>query len=142
MHDGRPDNIWHWHEEVRPEMDALWDNRLDPALTWAEHQDYKAKLSSLLKKGARGTVYVAEARGEAHVIRNTILELRPLLESTRPAFNRVQRHLRLYFGEPQLPDHALLALHLDTKGDAQSGLEEQNEAISESFRRADAWAAA
>lgn len=123
-------------------MDALWANQLDPELTWAEHQDYKAKLRDLLKKGKRGIVHVAETRGEAHVIRDTLLELRPLLETTRPAFNRTQRHLRLYFGEPEADPSALWALHLDTKGDAQAGKDEQNDAIQESFRRADAWQAA
>ena len=51
-----------------------------------------------------------------------------------------QRHLRLYFTEPDDEDRLLLSLSFRHKRDGMIGLEEQNEHIAEAQRRFESWA--
>lgn len=145
IHDGRAPNEWDWTiDAVKAEMQALWDNALDPRLTWAQHADYRGSLKTLIGKAKQGTLVISEHSGaDAKVIRDVILELRPVLkEDARPAFGRRPRRLRLYYGEPATVEFVLLGLHLDTKEAAESGNNEQNEAIEEAIQRAHNWARA
>jgi len=50
-----------------------------------------------------------------------------------------QRHLRLYFSEPDDEDRLLLSLSFRHKRDGEIGLEEQNEHIAEAQKRFDSW---
>jgi hypothetical protein len=145
VHDGRPDNKWCFEiDELREEMDALMHNRLDPNLTWAQHKDYWESLKRLVHRAEKGVLRITERPdAEAKVVGQIILELRPLLAvGDRLVFGRRPRRLRLYYGEPDARPHCLLALHLDTKEASEDGLAEQDEAIAESLRRANAWASA
>lgn len=141
--DGRGQN--HWDRSIpalRIEFDRLWDNDLHPALSVAQHIDYKSALKVLFAKAVVGTLSVGRGpRFDADEIKDVILELKPTLNSeTRPAFNKRPRKLRLYFGEPASHDHKLLMLHLDTKEANRSGLDEQDQSICEAIDRAEAWA--
>ena len=122
-------------------MDALQQNSLHPSLTWAQHKDYWQNLQLLIHRASRGVVQISERpEAEAKVIRETILELRPALSvGDRPAFGKPARKLRLYYGEPAGQEHCLLGLHLDTKEASRAGLDEQDDAIEESLRRANDW---
>lgn len=145
IHDGRASNEWDWSiDAMKAEMQSLWENKLDPRLTWAQHADYRGSLKTLIGKAKQGTLVISEYSGaDAKVIRDVILELRPALkEDARPAFGRRPRRLRLYYGEPAAMEFTLLGLHLDTKEAAESGKDEQNEAIEEAIQRAHAWARA
>lgn len=144
VHDGRPDNEWRFEIlEVKGELDALRNNALDPRLSWAQHRDYWQKLGLLIARARYGVLRITDGSdAEAKVLRDTILELRPVLTSERPAFGKKPRKLRLYYGEPDLPNYCLLALHLDTKEASAEGRDEQNDAIAEALRRADEWAGA
>jgi len=143
-HDGRPDNQWRFEiQALRSEMAALRDNNLDPRLSWAQHLDYWQKLTLLIGRARYGVLKITDGPdAEAKVLRDVILELRPVLDSDRPAFGKRPRRLRLYYGEPDVPIYSLLALHLDTKEADGQGLDEQNVAIDEALRRAEEWAAA
>lgn len=140
-HDGRPDNRWLLVAEFRAEMNALHANELDPALTYAEHEDYKALTRTLMKKARGGTVRFGGDRPEGLYIERTgfVIELRPTLER-RPAFGRKPRLLRLYLAEPAEEQFRLLGLHLATKADSADGLHEQNESIDVAVGRGIAWA--
>jgi hypothetical protein len=140
--DGRADNEWGWVDEIRPEMASLWDNTLDPKMTFAEHVDAKTKLKSLIQRAANGTLVVADDGDEARPIRRTIIELKPYIEGRRGAFGRPPRLMRLYFGEPDGLNRTLLGLHLATKGNGPAGVPEQSVAIDEAIARANRWAAA
>jgi len=142
--DGRARNEWRFEiEEVRDEMAALQKNRLDPKLSPAEMKDYWQKLMALLEKARAGRIRIGETwDADAKVIRDLILELRPLLDGNRIVFNRRPRKLRLYYGEPNTQPSCLLALHLDTKEADEAGKDEQNISIAEAVRRAHEWAQA
>ena len=142
--DGRPRNKWSFEiSDVRSEMDRLHANDLDPKLTWAEHKLYWEQVCILVGRAQAGRVRISERPdADAKVLRDLILELRPVLQGGRPAFGRRPRQLRLYYGEPDHIQHCLLALHLDTKEADETGLEEQDDAIEEAIRRANAWAQA
>lgn len=137
-------NFWDWSiESLRTEMSRIHANNLDPKLTAAEHLDYWHQLKALIAKAEQGRVVISEGPGaDAKVLHGMILELRPFLVSDRPAFGRIPRILRLYYGEPATVEHCLLGLHLDTKEANQSGLAEQNGAIEEAKTRAHDWACA
>ena len=51
-----------------------------------------------------------------------------------------QRHLRLYFTEPDDEDRLLLSLSFRHKRGGKRGLEEQDEHIAEAQRRFESWA--
>ena len=50
-----------------------------------------------------------------------------------------QRHLRLYFSEPDDEDHLLLSLSFRHKRGGGIGLEEQDQHIAEAQKRFDSW---
>ncbi|ASD21486.1 hypothetical protein B7495_04765 [Cryobacterium sp. LW097] len=120
-------------------MDQLEENRLHPSLTWAEHQDYMAKLTGLMLKARLGQIAFGKAE-EGNHIRDTLVELKPRLESKRVAFGKKPRLLRLYVAEPARTPRLLVGLHLATKADSEGGLTEQNESIDVAMERAYSWA--
>jgi hypothetical protein len=139
--DSRPAKGNDWNFTVpgfRAEMEKLHENDLDPALTFAEHQDYQAKVKTLVHRAQQGTISF-DGGDEAKRIRNILVELKPKLEASRPAFGRKPRLLRLYLAEPRLHAYLLVALHLATKEASEAGLDEQDEAINTAVDRAYSW---
>lgn len=143
FHDGRKENTWDIGiQELRDEMAALKNNRLDPQLSHAQHIDYWSSLCTLTQRGVQGSLSIGRGgQFDADVLQDIILELKPSLGfGKRAAFGKRPRKLRLYFGEPLGREYVLLALHLDTKEADESGLDEQDDAIQEAIRRAHVWA--
>lgn len=138
-HDGRPNNTWSFSvREAHAEINDLHNNALDPKLTFAEHVEYAGQLQQLMLKATLGTIVLSKAL-EGNVIRERLVELKPLLQQQRPAFGRKPRLLRLYFGEPEIHPQMLLALRLSTKEQSDSGLDEQNADIEMALQRVEDW---
>lgn len=138
--DDRPENIWDFSiDAVRDEMEALFSGQLHPKMSKAEQEEYFQQLRELIHDAQIGRVRFASPE-TGKVIRNLILELKPALEQTRPAFNRQPYLLRLYFGEPKGHDRKLLGLKLAAKAPREVGLAEQDQHIDQALVRATEWA--
>ncbi|KQR88748.1 hypothetical protein [Microbacterium sp. Leaf179] len=142
MYDETDENRLNWvhHPGCHGEIGALFRNALDPALSYEEHVEYWGQLRDLMRSAMTGRV-VARRGGDATVIRDLILELRPILETQRAPFGRKIRQLRLYYGEPEVLANALLALRLATKAASDEGFDEQDEDIEIAIQRAHDWQA-
>lgn len=140
--DGRPRSYWISPNipAFKREMDLFWANDLDPALTEAEYDDFRAQLLQLRQKAVHGTVKLSGRHPDGKVIPRTnfVIELRPVLQRGS-AFGRKLRELRLYLAEPQLIPRGLLGLHLATKEASDDGYDEQDVSIDEAMDRAYEW---
>ncbi|WP_405475705.1 hypothetical protein [Paenarthrobacter ilicis] len=108
----------------------------------AEQADAFSKLSDVMAKARTGKVNFEARHPDAKTIElpgyTYMLELRPKKGAAR-AFGKPVRLIRLYYVEPLWLADQLIALHLATKWDAEDVAGEQNAAIREAGRRADAW---
>ena len=127
--------------ELREEMAALHENRLDPQMTIAEQADVFAKLRALLSAGMSATLNFEEPWPQAKVMTSEdfVIELRPR-PAARRAFGRNLRQVRLYIAEPLAPPDKLLALHLASKPNGEDTEHEQTASIQVAAIRAHLWA--
>lgn len=140
--DGRPLNEWIKSIPLfKSEMNELENNELDPRLSDAQHQDYKAALVEMMKAASSGRVQLSGLYPPGKVIDRTkfVIELRPKIQSSS-AFGKKVRELRLYLAEPATVPASLLGLVVATKEADDSGYHEQDESINEAVERAYVWA--
>ncbi|ERH18071.1 hypothetical protein HMPREF1549_02079 [Actinomyces johnsonii F0510] len=90
----------------------------------------RSRSSQLRQQLPKGVVCKAQS---AHDVLEARLELTVNLDGE-------QRHLRLYFTEPDDEDRLLLSLSFRHKRGGKRGLEEQDDHIAEAQRRFESWA--
>ncbi|UKA57511.1 hypothetical protein [Arthrobacter sp. FW306-2-2C-D06B] len=130
-------------QQLRLEMAAFHDNRLDPQLSESEHRDAFARMKKLIIKAKKGCLEFSGASPDAKVMERAefVIELRPMPER-KLRFGQPHlpaRLVRLYCAEPRIVEDTILGLHLGTKPNAEDILREQNVSIDTAVQRAHDW---